>query len=69
MANWTKQKGDRLVCLMPPFKMEVFPKGDGRHTWRVFADGNENELATGHATSASGAKNVAEQFVKRSGRI
>jgi hypothetical protein len=68
--NWTKQGVD-WVCHVPPalFTMKVSPKGDGRWSWQVFAGANPNPTATGITSSLGAAKNVSEQFVKRSGLV
>jgi hypothetical protein len=67
--QWTrKQPGEIWSGTAGPFLLKVEPKGDGRWTWHVFTDNAQNPTATGVASSLGGAKNVIEQFVKRSGR-
>ena len=67
---WAKGTGDvSLTASVGPFVLEILPKGDGRFSWRIFSGGAPNPTATGIAGSLAAAKNVTEQFVKRSGLI
>jgi hypothetical protein len=66
---WSKGAGDAMTASAGPFVIEILPKGDGRFSWRIFQGGAENPTATGIAGSLAAAKNVTEQFVKRSGLI
>ena len=63
--NWTKKSGDVWSGRAGPLVLTIQPKGDGRWTWQVFDEGNPNPMASGVATSLGGAKNVVDQFVKR----
>ena len=66
--GWTK-KGEHWGADVGPFRVAVQPKGDGRWTWEVFADGASNPMARGVAASLGSAKTVVEQLVTRSGRV
>ena len=68
MLDWIK-KGNGFTVEVGPFVVNVMPKGDGRWTWEVFADGAVSSQATGIGSSTGAAKTAAEQFIKRSGRI
>lgn len=67
--KWTKGTGDVLSAKSGPFALEIFPKGDGRFAWRIFSEGARNPAASGVTGSLAAAKNVTEQFVKRSGLV
>jgi hypothetical protein len=66
---WSKGAGDLMTASAGPFVLEILPKGDGRWSWRIFNGGTTNPTATGIAGSLAAAKNVTEQFVKRSGLV
>ena len=68
--QWKKAPRDVLICHVPPdarLTLKIFPKGDGRWTWQVFAGTAENAMATGIAASLGAAKNVVENFANRTG--
>jgi hypothetical protein len=67
--QWTKKPGDVWSGVAGPFVLKIEPKGDGRWSWHVFTGDAPNATATGVASSLGSAKNVTEQFVKRSGRV
>jgi hypothetical protein len=71
---WSKGAGDLMTASVGPFALEILPTSDGRWSWRIFkvspAGGPlGNPTATGIAGSLAAAKNVTEQFVKRSGLV
>ena len=66
--TWTKTVGDRWTKLPAAGKrctIKVYPKGDGRWVWEVYAEGTVNPTATGIARNLGAAKSVSEQFVQR----
>ena len=68
--TWTKSAGDRWTKAPAEggrFSIKVYPRGDGRWVWEVFAAGAVNPTATGIARNLGAAKSVSEQFVQRSG--
>jgi len=68
MISWKKQ-GTAWRSAAGPFVLRVAPKGDGRFTWEVVADGADSPQASGIGTSLGAAKTAGEQYVLRSGRI
>lgn len=68
MLDWKKQ-GDGFRAAVGPFVATAIPKGDGRWSWAVHADGADNPQATGIGSSAGAAKTAADQYVRRSGRV
>jgi hypothetical protein len=66
---WSKGVTNGITATTGPFSLEIQPKGDGRWSWRIFQGGADNPTATGIAGSLAAAKNVTEQFVKRSGLL
>ncbi len=71
--RWTKNVGDLWTSTVGPFLAKIQPQGDGRWAWQVFQQRGEkvapNPTATGVVGSLGAAKNVVEQFVKRSGLV
>lgn len=68
MIAW-KKSGQTLRGEAGPFVVSVAPKGDGRYDWSVIEVGADSPQATGIGSSLGAAKNAAEQYVKRSGRV
>jgi hypothetical protein len=67
--KWTKSSEDAWTAAMGPFRLVLQGKADGRWSWQIFNGDVPNPTATGLATSLGAAKNVTEQFVKRSGLV
>jgi hypothetical protein len=68
MFAW-KKRNDGFTATVGPFVANVMPKGDGRWTWEILADGARASQASGVGSSKGAAQTAAEQYVKRSGRV
>ena len=63
-----KTRCERWVCEADAgFTLKALAKPDGRWVWEVYAAGADRPMATGVVASLGRAKNVSEQFLKRSG--
>lgn len=69
-----KTKCERWTSVVPEgappeerFTLKALAKPDGRWVWEVYAAGADRPMATGVVASLGRAKNVSEQFLKRSG--
>lgn len=67
--NWKKGAGESLTAQVGPFLVKVQPQGDGRWAWEITLGETPNPAATGIARSLGAAKNVTEQYLKRTGRV
>jgi len=59
--------GDAWTAVVGPLSVTIEPRGDGRWAWNIHTGDTPNPTATGLASSLAAAKNVVEQYVKRSG--
>ena len=59
--------GDVWTSVVGPLSVRLEPRGDGRWAWSIHTGATPNPTATGLASSLAAAKNVVEQYVKRSG--
>ena len=67
--DWKKQPPNGWQASVGPLAIKIIPKGDGRWSWEVARQDAAGPMASGVTPSLGAAKNVTEQFIKRSGLI